>query len=182
MKRVIKLHSARGPWLNFGNMNPEAQPPEVVFTKRFINAYRKGVIGDGVGIREFSVQGLGIADFLWITKGGKSPRLIAFELKLKDWSKGLAQAYRYSYFSDESYLVVPNRVAENALKCSIDFDCVNVGLIGFSENESSITIYQTPKKKGHASQIARSRAIKNLISNYNLCFLAKGGDRLRHGL
>jgi hypothetical protein len=41
-------------------------------------------------------------------------QLTAFELKLRDWRKGLVQAYRYRYFCDSSIVVIPNDVAQRA--------------------------------------------------------------------
>lgn len=181
MKRVKKLHTARGPWLNFPNTDCY-KSPEVVFTKRFINIYRREFEGEGVGIREFSVQGLGIADFLWIEKNNKAPRILAFELKLKNWQKGMMQAYRYSFFSDESYLVVPDKTAGIILDRLDHFREMNIGLIGFEEDTHRFTVYQLPEKKCYASHTARSRALKNLVSNYNLGFLAKYSNSLSQGL
>ncbi len=175
-KGVKKLHSATGPWLNFPNSD-RLKSPEVVFTKRFINTYRN-THSDGMGIREFSVSGLGIADFLWIENKQCSPRIVAFELKLKNWQQGLAQAYRYSFFSDESYLVVPDKLAQSILPHLNHFDEINIGLIGFEEDARNYTNYRSPKTGRLVSPVARARAIKSLISNYNLGFLAKYCDSL----
>ncbi len=176
MKSVKKLHSATGPWVNFHNANCY-NSPEVAFTKRFINIYRNSVDGDGVGIREFQVQGLGIADFLWVQKDAV-PKIIAFELKLKCWQRGLLQAYRYSFFSDESYLVVPQKLSDVVLKHIDHFRDMNIGLIGFEEESKSFTVYQSPPTKKYSSNVARARALKSLIADYNLGFLAKHGDCL----
>jgi hypothetical protein len=70
---------------------------------------------------DFALQGYGIPDlitFAWSTQQNQTPALLlevlrqklqrqqltAFELKLRDWRKGLVQAYRYRYFCDSQSL------------------------------------------------------------------------------
>ena len=74
--------------------------------------------------RDFALQGYGIPDlitFAWSTDQNQATvlslealrqklqrqQLTAFELKLRDWRKGIVQAYRYRYFCDRSIVVLP---------------------------------------------------------------------------
>ena len=86
------------------------------FVSAFSKAYIATIAPRGIGASEFALPGFGIADFIWVAwrhsaasedgtalsaKKIKSrlarQKLTAFEMKLTDWRKGFAQAYRYSY-------------------------------------------------------------------------------------
>src|SRR5271163_134860 len=93
------------------------------FVSTFSKAYVESVAFIGIGGREFALPGFGIADFVWISwrnpvnpDGGSAlsieqHKLTAFEMKLSDWRKGLAQAYRYTYFADLTLVVLPPDLA-----------------------------------------------------------------------
>jgi len=94
------------------------------------------------------LQGYGIPDlitFPWSTDQNQTPvsslealrqklqrqQLNAFELKLRDWRKGIVQAYRYRYFCDRSIVVLPGDVADRASKRLELFGSLDVGLWSF---------------------------------------------------
>jgi hypothetical protein len=95
------------------------------------------------------LQGYGIPDlitFAWSTQKNQRPALslealrqelqrqqfTAFELKLRDWRKGIVQAYRYRYFCDWSIVVLPSDVAQRASQRLELFASVDVGLWSFA--------------------------------------------------
>jgi hypothetical protein len=95
--------------------------------------------------RDFALQGYGIPDlitFAWSTHQDQATllslealrqklqrqQLTAFELKLRDWRKGIVQAYRYRYFCDRSIVVLPGDVADRASKRLELFASLDVGL------------------------------------------------------
>ena len=65
----------------------------------------------------------------------------AFELKLRDWRKGIVQAYRYRYFCDRSIVVLPGDVADRASKRLELFASLDVGLWSFDPDTNVITKY-----------------------------------------
>jgi hypothetical protein len=68
----------------------------------------------------------------------------AFELKLRDWRKGIVQAYRYRYFCDRSIVVLPRDVADRASKRLELFASLDVGLWSFDPDTDVIAKYFTP--------------------------------------
>lgn len=119
------------------------------FVLAFERAYLAGPssLGDFARVREVPVTGFGVADLVWLAwqgEGGSggaiegrgvtppnTPSIRAFEMKLQDWAKGLAQAVRYRFFAHESFLVVPMEQARLALKKRETFESAGVGLISF---------------------------------------------------
>src|SRR5271166_338281 len=93
--------------------------------------------------------------FAWSTQQNQNPALslealrqklqrqqfTAFELKLRDWRKGLVQAYRYRYFCDCSIVVLPSDVAERASQRLELFASLDVGLWSFAPDTDLITKY-----------------------------------------
>ncbi len=71
-------------------------------------------------------------------------RSIAFEMKLSDWRRGLAQAFRYRSFACESYLVLDQTRIRPALDHAEQFIRANVGLIGI-ESTLGFTVYHRPQ-------------------------------------
>lgn len=57
---------------------------------------------------------------------------IAIEAKLKNWKRALAQAYRYKWFADYSYVVLDNNYVNNSLKNISLFEKYNIGLISIT--------------------------------------------------
>jgi len=125
--------------------------------------------------RELQVSGFGIADFVWIAwrdapRGeegmGLSLRakpqkavVLAFEMKLKDWRRALAQAVRYRYFADAAFVVLPPPVAALARQVLATFRDLRVGLWSFDQQTGRISKIFTPRRTRPLSAGARQKAI-----------------------
>jgi len=130
----------------------------ISFAREFYNKfYQKRPNSKDIFIaRELPMNGYGIADLvIYIypseTKSikRKSPStLISFEMKLSDWRKGLAQATKYKYFSNQSVVVLPDFVVKRAFKFVNNFKELKVGLWSYSEKTRKTRKYYTPKRAG----------------------------------
>ena len=136
--------------------------------------------------RDFALQGYGIPDlitFAWSTQQNQATVLslealrqklqrqqfTAFELKLRDWRKGIVQAYRYRYFCDSSIVVLPRVVAEKATKRLELFASLDVGLWSFDPDIDVITKYFTPHQGTARNLEARNKAIESILSKIQFC-------------
>lgn len=151
------------------------------FVSSFSKAYIASIAPGGFGGKEFALSGFGIADFVWIAwRNATNPdegsalsierlktllnrqRLTAFEMKLADWRKGLAQAYRYTYFADLAVVVLPPDLATVA-KADLDlFRQSNVGLWSFNPATETIRRLFTPRRSGPRSPRAKDKALESL--------------------
>jgi hypothetical protein len=169
---------------NFKLGRPRRNLPATVRYKRgesnFVSAFSAAYIAlarrGGIGGREFAMSNFGIADFVWIewrrddgsgtamsAEKLKSAlalhRLTAFEMKLSDWRKGLAQAYRYGYFADAAMLIVPPETAKLA-KAELDlFRQLRVGLWSFNSRSKKIRKFFTPRENKPRNKKAREKAL-----------------------
>jgi len=147
----------------------------------FTKAYIATIAPHGIGGREFALSGFGTADFIWLAwrhstasedgsalsmekiKFQLTPRkLTAFEMKLTDWRKGLAQAYRYSYFADLAIVVLPPdavKLAKTKLKL---FQQLNIGLWSFDKTTGRIRKLSTPRNSKPRNLRAKERALESL--------------------
>lgn len=83
-------------------------------------------------------------------------KLTAFEMKLADWRKGLAQACRYSYFADLAVVVLPPDLA--AAKADLDlFRNSSVGLWSFDPATRTISKLFTPRRSRPRSSRAKAK-------------------------
>ena len=136
--------------------------------------------------RDFALQGYGIPDlitFAWSTDQNQATvwslealrqklqrqQFTAFELKLRDWRKGIVQAYRYRYFCDRSIVVLPRDVVGKASKRLEVFRSLEVGLWSFDPDTDVITKYFTPRKGTARSMEARNKAIESISNKIQLC-------------
>jgi hypothetical protein len=157
------------------------------FVSAFSKAYLSSLAQQGIGGRDFALSGFGIADFIWYawqhfsSKDGTAlsvrnakaeialHKLNAFEMKLTDWRKGLAQAYRYSYFSDLSVLVLPPKVAKIAQAEVKLFRKLKVGLWEFDSNRLKIRKLFTPRNGKPRNARAKAKAVESLERFVKLC-------------
>jgi hypothetical protein len=113
--------------------------------------------------RQIPVNGYGIADFVavswqpspWRPMVGPlaaqdfvceaNPVIRAFELKLRDWRKALAQANRYRFYAHVAIVVLPPRFCAAALKFLDTFQLLEVGLWSFDSRAGRIIAYSTPR-------------------------------------
>jgi len=175
--------------LKFKQRHPRRNLPAALARKRgesnfvstFTKAYIASVMTGGIGGKEFALSGFGIADFVWVGwQNAINPdegsaltiekiksllsrhKLTAFEMKLTDWRKGLAQAYRYSYFADLAVVVLPPKIAATA-KADLDlFRESNVGLWSFNPATGAIRKLFTPRGTGPRSVKANAKALESL--------------------
>jgi len=175
--------------LKFKQRHPRRNLPAALARKRgesnfvstFTKAYISSVMTGGVGGKEFALSGFGIADFVWVGwQNAFNPdegsaltiekiksllnghKLTAFEMKLTDWRKGLAQAYRYSYFADLAVVVLPPKIAATAKADLALFRESNVGLWSFNPTTGSIRKLFTPRGSGPRSVKANAKALESL--------------------
>lgn len=186
--------------LNFRQRHPRRNLPAALARKRgesnfvssFSKAYIASVAPDGFGGKEFALSGFGIADFVWIAwQNAVNPdegsalsieklksllnqhKLTAFEMKLSDWRKGLAQAYRYSYFADQAVVVLPPDLATTA-KANLElFRNANVGLWSFDPATETIRKLFTPRRSGPRSPTAKDKALESLGRSLHFSQLRK---------
>lgn len=81
----------------------------------------------------------GIPDIMIRTK-----QIISIEAKLKNWKRALIQAYKYRFFSIESYVFIDETYIENPLNNIEEFKKYNIGLAGVSTD--NIIIYYQPEE------------------------------------
>ena len=184
--------------LHFKQHHPRRNLPAALARKRgesnfvssFSRAYIASIASVGFGGKEFALSGFGIADFVWIAcRNGVNPdegsalsietlksllnqhKLTAFEMKLSDWRKGIAQAYRYSYFADQAVVVLPPDLAALARADLELFRNSNVGLWSFDPVTATIRKLFTPRRSGPRSPRARDKALESLGRSLHFCHL-----------
>lgn len=72
---------------------------------------------------------------------------IAIEAKLKDWKRALKQAYRYKWFSDRSYVCIPDANIKPAISNIDSFKQMQVGLISICKNNGFNIVYNPKPTK-----------------------------------
>lgn len=92
--------------------------------------------------------------------------IIAFELKLKNWSQALTQAFRYYKFASLSYVVLDEAGVIDKEKLLIEFKKFNIGLITIN-NESELKVYFHPKKMVPFSLSSRNKMWDLLCAKIN---------------
>ncbi len=110
--------------------------------------------------REIPVNGYGIADIhviAWDAISGEifpdtksfiqvaRPCTRAFECKLTDWRKAMAQAGRYRFFANQSLVVLSEKACSRALPFLSTFKKIKVGLWSFDSKSGRITVHHTPR-------------------------------------
>ena len=127
--------------------------------------------------REIPVNGYGIADLhvvAWnalakekfpdaeaFVKVAK-PCTRAFECKLVDWRKAMAQACRYRFFANQTFVVLPEKACSRALPYLDTFKKIRVGLWSFSPERRKITAHHTPRPLAAISEKYYCQAIEKV--------------------
>lgn len=127
--------------------------------------------------REIPINGYGIADLYVVAwdgiPGEKFPdtrsfvRVVrastrAFECKLVNWRKAMAQAGRYCFFANQSFVVLPEKACDRALPFLNTFQKIRVGLWSFSLKTGKITVHHTPRNLAAKSERYYFRAIESV--------------------
>ena len=147
---------------------------EALFLGAFLRALVQKSSVPHVCARNFSVPACGVADCISLQFDSKDPtnveaaRLVAFEAKLSDWRRALAQAYRYRYYAELAVVVLPADVARRAVQNRSIFKQAGVALWTFDPSTGSIvtriaakeTPALNPQKKEHALCLFKRRSIQ----------------------
>jgi len=180
--------------IRFKTFNPRRNLPEHIAQKRtesiFLGAFERYLLSSvfpvGSGGRYFSMASYGIADFVWMLPKKKHTHyqpdgvLYAFETKMKDWRRALQQAYRYSYFSDISLVVLPPKSGSVALSYMSIFKINNIGLWIFNQHENVLHKAFTPRKFSARNPQAKAKAIRMLGSRIKLSQFPEKTDTLAY--
>jgi len=167
---------------------------ESSFLSSFEEAYLKKTQHQVILAPEFALQFFGRADLVWIAwnpssigenfsalalhKQLRRRKLIAFEAKLRDWKKGLQQAFRYRYFSDKSVLVMPAGSIRPALANLGQFIELEVGLWSFEKQTGRIIEHFSPNRSHAISKEAREEAISMISGKIDFCKIRKHLDSI----
>jgi hypothetical protein len=85
---------------------------------------------------------------------------VSIEAKLRDWRRALIQAYRYTQFSNESWVLIDDKHVKPALDNSKLFRAYGIGLASFSKNRSLyIQIKAKYRKRSNSSLAWRTQAL-----------------------
>jgi len=157
---------ARVPESNLPHRRAGSATREARFTISFARSFLGKLAASkptesAVCVRQIAVNGHGIADLVvisWKTRRVPprgydpqvflelaKPQLRAFEVKLSNWRRGMAQAHRYRYFANVSILVLPIRLCAPALPYLETFRRIHVGLWGFDPGTGRIVAHYTPR-------------------------------------
>lgn len=90
-------------------------------------------------------------------------QVIAIEFKLKNWKQAMKQAFRYTSFSSEVYVIMDKTYANSAKENIEEFRKYNIGL--GAVGDESMEIYHRPIPKSPFSYELREKAYKLFDNN-----------------
>lgn len=134
----------------------------------FVGAFLKSYMREGKGGywcgRRFAVPDCGVADCIVFRIEGKDDEmamedLTAFEVKLSDWRKALAQAYRYRYYANSSVVIMPEEAARSAVDNYHLFERFGLGLWTFDPRSGAIQDLITASSLAPRSARKRKQAL-----------------------
>jgi hypothetical protein len=155
-------------------------PPETGLKRgeaNFLGAFERHVTTNlfktGYGGRNFALSNYGIADFVWLLPPSQKQKskdcvLYAFEMKISNWRRAFQQAYRYSYYSDAAFVVLPSGKGSPALANLDLFKMHRIGLWLFDRNKSKVEKVFTPEQYTARNPIARDKAIQKISTSIKL--------------
>ncbi|MCA9394290.1 MAG: hypothetical protein KC900_08810 [Candidatus Omnitrophica bacterium] len=180
------------------NFSPRRNFPKASRNKRgesnFVLSFQKVYLDSrkGLGAREFPLSGYGIADLVWLSYGNlekhgrasafsyekvlqriTKKNLAAFEFKLSDWKRAFMQAYRYSYFADQSIVVMPIENIKPAKTNLMQFQRNQIGLWAFDVSKEKIVKIFTPEYSSARNLLAKQKAIDILLRQFYFSRRAK---------
>lgn len=110
---------------------------EQEMSSRFRRILLSAIESEGVRCLPEVDGGVGIPDYLLVAMSGQAiSYVVAIELKIRDWHRGLLQAFRYRNFTNEVYVVLDREHLQPALANSNHFQRAGVGLASFAEDGS----------------------------------------------
>ena len=174
---------AWGRELSFGSYNTRRNLPDHLGRKRgeanFLGGFVRAVVDEHptpcVYGRHFAIPSCGVADLVLCTiEGDPSPSrsaadpvsIVAFETKLSDWRRALQQAYRYRYYADQAFVVLPPGRETKAVENRDLFRQLGIGLCIYNPHGESISILcepgtdrpLNPRRREQALDLFRDRA------------------------
>lgn len=168
--------------IRFNTYNTRRNLPPETGLKRgeanFLGAFERyittNLFKSGCGGRNFALSNYGVADFIWLlppTKKNKNKDYIlyAFETKLSNWRRAFQQAYRYSYYSDAAFVVLPKGKGTTALNNIELFKMHRIGLWLFDRDNSVIEFVFTPELYSARNPAARIKAITKISTKIDFC-------------
>lgn len=115
----------------------------------------------------------GTPDFLLFRKCDSSlVYVVALELKLRDWRKGIFQAFKYRSFSNSAYVIVDHYYRNEAFANIHMFVDSNIGLASFSLEGELIVIHEpTPDMpySCHHSLLLEKMFVRQELSTIKKC-------------
>ena len=79
---------------------------------------------------------------------------IAIEAKLKNWKRALNQAYRYKWFSEKSFVLLPEENISPANKNIDLFKKMNVGLATVSKNKKIDILFNPERENPYSEEMS----------------------------
>lgn len=160
---------------------------EANFVGAFLKAFMEKAKDDSWCGRHFAVAGCGVADCIVFrlkkTRSGRAkPHLVAFEAKLFDWRKALAQAFRYRYYADSAIVMLPASAAKAAMRNREAFERCGVGLWTFNTRSGAVCHRIAAVTRAPLNTRKREQALL-LIERRSrqFCKLHKESKSLKHG-
>ena len=80
---------------------------------------------------------------------------IAIEAKLKNWKRALQQAYRYKWFSNKAYVILPNSALNPALDNLHLFQRYGVGLASINDSDGLEVHYKAKETPPYSERMAK---------------------------
>ena len=91
----------------------------------------------------FGIPDLVIASYDFSTDSRRPIMAVAFEMKLSNWKRALAQAFRYRAFAEVSFVVLDSKYINRALKQIEKFQTANIGLLSI-DLDGNLNIHHQP--------------------------------------
>lgn len=115
----------------------------------------------------FGIPDLVIASHDFSGNGEQQIMAFAFEMKLSNWKRALAQAFRYKAFAEVSFVVLDSKYINRALKQLDKFQRANIGLLSI-DLDGNLQIHHQPSNDDPFCEQTRSnfeRKVIEMISN-----------------
>jgi len=152
------------------NLPPETgkKRGEANFLGAFERHITTNLFKSGYGGKNFALSNYGVADLVWLKpsckKNNKDFVLYAFETKLSNWRRAFQQAYRYSYYSDASIVVLPSGKCASVMENLDLFRMHKIGLWFFDKLANTIEYVFTPEDTTARSPSVRAKALEKILS------------------
>lgn len=91
----------------------------------------------------FGIPDLVIASYDFSTNNKRPILAFAFEMKLSNWKRALAQAFRYRAFAEVSFVVMDSKYINRALRQIEKFQIANIGLLSI-DLDGNLHIHHQP--------------------------------------